>query len=175
MKRVIIGLAVLGCAAGSAAGNFEYPKRKPGEWQVTIHSANAKLPPRVESVCLDAATDQLLYQVGLGATQKLCAESHWAHGAGGRIVADLTCQLGGTHARVHAEITVSGDSAYHEDITTHYDPPLYGKSELVSTHDAHWLGVCPADMKPGDVVVKPSPAMPMSLRMNLTDMLKKGQ
>jgi hypothetical protein len=60
-------------------------------------------------------------------------------------------------------------------MTTHYDPPLAGKGELRSTQDAKWLGACPADMKPGDVLVKPSPMMPMSIRMNLNDMLKAAR
>ncbi len=174
MRRVVLTCVLLAGVAGTVAGGFDFPKRKPGEWQITISPPRPGYPARVENVCLDAATDALLYQVGLGASQKLCSESRWVRAGGGRIVAELTCKLGTTQSRVHAEITLHGDSAYHQEITTHYDPPLYGKSELQSSQDAKWLGACPADMKPGDVVVQPSPMMPMRMRMNLNDMLRQS-
>lgn len=175
MRRIIILSTSLACAVTAVAGHFEFPKRKAGQWEITISSSGSKYPPRVETVCLDQATDELLYQVGLGASQKLCGDGKWSGNGSSRIIADMTCQLGGTRSQVHAEITLNGDSAYHEEVKTVYEPPLHGKSELHSTQDAKWVGACPTNMKPGDVIVKPSPMMPMSLHMNLNDMLRSGQ
>ncbi len=171
---ILLALAALASAA-TAAGGFDFPRRKPGQWQITTSPPRPNYPPKVENVCLDSATDALLYRVGVGASQKLCTESRWSRVGGDRIVADLTCKLGATQSRVHAELVLHGDSAYHQEITTHYDPPLYGKSELHSSQDARWLGTCPTDMKPGDVVVQPSPMLPMRMRMNLNDMLGEGR
>ncbi len=175
IRRLVLTFGMLAGVAATFAGSFDFPKRKPGEWQITISPSRPGYPPKVENVCLDRATDAMLYQVGVGASQKLCTESKWVRVGKDRIVADLTCKLGTTQSRVHAELTLHGDSGYHQDITTHYDPPLYGKSELQSSQEARWLGACPADMKPGDVVVQPSPMMPIRMRMNLNDMLRQGR
>jgi|SRR5580698_3562940 hypothetical protein len=95
--------------------------------------------------------------------------------AAGRVQIDSVCKLGATTATSHSVINFSGDTAYHEEITQHYDPPLMGKtSESTTTSDARWMGACPADMRPGDIVTKPSPVMPIPMRMNLRDMLGAG-
>jgi hypothetical protein len=155
-------------AACSAA---DLPMRKPGLWEITMNSGNPKIPPRVEKVCLDAATNQLLYKVGAGASQKMCSKVD-IQNSGGKVVVDSQCTLGQTKASTHSVTTMAGDSAYHTDLSVHYDPPLFGKSDSTLTHDAKWVGACPADMQPGDVTVAPSAGMPIPMKMNLNDMFK---
>ena len=172
VKLTLTCASLVLAATVTAAWSFDFPKRKPGEWQVTISTPGSRLPPRVQSICLDAATDALLYQAGLTADQKLCTDNRWSHSGAGDIVGDLTCRLGKTNTRIHVEITLKDDTAYREDIHTQYDPPLFGKTESEQVQDAKWVGACPADMKAGDIVTKPSPEMPLALHMNIRDMLK---
>jgi uncharacterized protein DUF3617 len=159
------------CAVGSAA---DFPMRKPGLWQITMSPSNPKYPPRVEKVCLDAATDQLLYKVGAGGSQKMCSKID-IHSAGGKVIVDSQCDFGGSKLTSHGVTTMTGDTAYRTDINLHYDPPMFGKSDSTSTQEAKWIGACPADMKPGDIVVDASSMMPAPMKMNLNDIFKGSQ
>jgi hypothetical protein len=47
----------------------------------------------------------------------------------------------------------TGDSSYHTDINSKFSPPMMGRSDSVMTQDAKWVGACPADLIPGDVVM----------------------
>jgi hypothetical protein len=162
------------CAACSVSTAADFPMRKPGLWQITMEMGNPKIPPRVEKVCLDAATDQLLYKVGAGASQKMCSKVD-INNVGGKVVVDSVCSFGSTKATTHGVTTMSGDSAYRTDITVHYDPPLFGKSDSAMTHQAKWMGACPADMRAGDVEVEVSGRMAAPMKMNLVDMFKGAQ
>jgi hypothetical protein len=171
------GLAIgftmlLGAAATVLAA--DYPPRKPGLWELTRSSPNPRYPLPLQQICLDAATDALLYKFGMSAGRQTCSKFD-VQSAGGKVQVDAVCKLGATTTSSHSVITFSGDTAYHENISLHYDPPLMGKtSDSSATTDARWMGTCPSDMKPGDIVTKPSPLMPIPMRMNIRDMLNDG-
>jgi hypothetical protein len=173
ITRQILAIAAISAACASAMA-VDLPTRKPGVWEITINIGNPKIPPRVEKVCIDAATDQLLYKVGAGASQKMCGKVD-VHTASGKVTVDSECQIGGTKATSHSVTTMMGDSAYHTDTNVHYEPAMFGKSDATSTQDAKWIAACPADMRAGDVVVQPSAMMPVPMKMNLNDMFKGGQ
>jgi hypothetical protein len=44
----------------------------------------------------------------------------------------------------------NGGSIIHSESTANYTPPLYGKTDQTMIEDQHYLGSCPAGMKPGD-------------------------
>jgi hypothetical protein len=171
-KRIIVSIAVCAWCTWQCAPAADLPKRKAGQWQITSTSDNPKLAPRTEDVCLDEATDALLYKFALGASQQMCSKYDWKNLGGGKASVDATCKLGATQMTIRGDITFTGNSAYREEIKTHFEPPLHGRSDSVSVNDAKWTGACAADMKPGDIVSRPSPAMPMSVRMNLNEMMK---
>jgi hypothetical protein len=171
-RLTFLSIAVLAVALTAAAA--DYPKRKAGLWEITRSPSNPKLPPQVQRICLDAETDALMYQYGEGASHKMCSKVD-LHSSGGNLLIDSVCTLAQSQVSSHQVMSFSGDSAYHTDSTVHYDPPLFGKtSESHSTQDAKWLGACPADMKPGDIVTQASPMSPSPIRMNIRDMLKAG-
>jgi hypothetical protein len=164
--------AVALCGLWVTSAATDYPKRKPGLWELTRNSPNPRLPPQVEQICLDAATDALLYRFGNAAGHSMCSKVD-IHTAGTRVTVDSICTIGSSQITTHDIISFSGDSAYHEDVTLHYDPPLLGKTaDSQVTKDARWVGACSAGMKPGDIVTKTSPLSPVPFRMNIVDMLK---
>jgi hypothetical protein len=171
-NRILACAVICVCCAWQCATGAELPKRKAGQWQITITSDNPKIPPRVEEVCLDEATEALLDKFALGASQQMCGKFEWKNLGAGKASVDATCALGSTHMTIRGDIAFSGNTAYREEIKTHYEPPLRGRSDSTSVHEAKWTGSCAADMKPGDVVSRPSPMLPTGLRINLNDMLK---
>ena len=171
LRAVYIGLV---CAAASALAT-DYPPRKPGLWELTRSAPNPRYPPQVQQICLDAATDALLYKVGISIGNQACSKID-VQSSANKVEIHAVCKFGTSTTTSSSVITFRGDTAYHEDIAIHYDPPLMGKtSESTSTTDAKWVGACTADMKPGDIAVMPSPTMPIPMRMNIRDMLNATQ
>jgi len=81
--------------------------------------------------------------------------------------------MGATRMTIHGETVFTGTTAYREDVKTHYEPPLRGRSDAASVHEARWTGACAADMKPGDIVMRPTAQMPNGMRVNVNEMLKR--
>ena len=172
IRRVAACVVLCACALAQCAAGAELPKRKPGQWQLTITSDNPNIPPRIEDVCLDDATEALLDKFALGASQQTCSKFDWKNLGGGKASVEATCALGSTQMSIRGDIVFTGNTAYREEIKTHFDPPLHGRGDTTSTTDGKWTGACAADMKPGDVVTQPSAAMPVSMRINLNQMMK---
>ena len=150
----------------------DYPQRKAGQWQVTMTSDNPRMPQRVEDLCTDAATDAALQKFALGASDQLCSRHELRSAGGGRYTVDAVCTLGKTQLTIHGDTTFTGNTAYREEVKTHYDPPMRGRSDTVTVRDAKWTGPCAGDMRPGDIVEKPSAALPTGMRLNVNDLAK---
>jgi uncharacterized protein DUF3617 len=161
MNRLFL---VVVCAGGISAVTAtdladQLPHYKPGLWNITLMMASR---PGDEKICLDKATENEMRQLGVGVNRNLCSKTE-VHSSGSQYTSVATCK-GQTVSTV---LTFSGDSAYHADITSHSTA-----GDRKSSMDAKWLGACPVDMKPGDVVVTIQ-GMPRPMRMNLKDMLGK--
>lgn len=166
--KAIQGLAagvILMVAGGVVAEGL--PARKPGLWEINMNAAEPNAPQRLQKVCLDPVTDQLLYKVGAGASQKLCNKLD-VRNSGGKVVVDSECHIAGSTATSHSVTTFSGDTAYHTDVRVHYEPAMFGRTDSASIHEARWIGECPSDMRPGDVLLT-SPRLPTPMRMNLNE------
>jgi hypothetical protein len=171
-QRLALVVTLCACCAAPFAAGVELPKRKPGQWQITRTSDNPKIPARIEDVCLDDATDAKLSAFALGTSQELCGRSDWRSAGSGKYSVDLVCKMGTTQMTIHGDTVYTGNTAYREDIKTHFEPPLFGRSDSVSVNEAKWTGACAPDMRPGDLVVRPTPSNPHGMRMNLTDTYK---
>jgi hypothetical protein len=66
-------------------------------------------------------------------------------------------------------MTSSGDSAYKIVSDGRFEPPMGGTSQTHSEQEAKWVGACPADMHPGDMVMKTPQG---ESRMNILKALK---
>lgn len=168
-------LALAGLCTVPATLAAELPQRKPGQWEITTTSDNPRIAAHVEDVCLDTATDALLSRFALGASQKLCTAIDVKDAGGGAFTVDAACNMTSRRMSVHGEVAYKGNSAYRETVHVRYDPPLAGRSETTSVHEAKWTGACAADMKPGDIVSRPSPTLPTGMRINLNEVMQNGQ
>ena len=61
--------------------------------------------------------------------------------------------MGGT--KIYSKGSFRGDfsTTYQGEVTTTMTPALFGEPTSTTTFTAQYLGSCPADMKPGDVVL----------------------
>jgi hypothetical protein len=149
-----------------AAHAADYPHRKPGLWEITMAFSARKAPPMVTKLCVDADTDAALYQNSMGGDMaKMCSKRDISK-SGNVTTVDSLCKIGDSNVTGHSVITETSATAYHIDHKSHMDPPIAGHADNTFTQDGKWLGACPADMKPGDMV------MPTGMKMNVLDMQK---
>jgi hypothetical protein len=150
MRVTFAMTAALVSVFATAAAADDFPPRKPGLWEVSVH--NPSIPNVAMKMCIDAATDQLFHKFSGDVRARHCAKNT-IKVTGNIVTADSDCTLSGTKVTSSAVTTFTGDAAYHVDIKTHFDPPKFGHSDVTITQDAKWVGDCPADMKPGDFVM----------------------
>ena len=160
---VICVAALLGGLVSTGARADNPPKRKPGLWEVTLHMASGTMAPQVMKLCIDEATDAALFKYGMNAVQGVCSRND-LRGSGSVFTMDTECKMGDMKLTSHAVMTFTGDTAYRTDVQSHFDPPMMGRSDSSMTQEAKWIGACPADMQPGDMIG------PNGVKMNLKSM-----
>ena len=147
----LIVSAAFGSAIALGAGLDDLPKRKPGLWEMSTASAESKSAPAMSKVCIDAATDRELMNFGLGVTNQLCSKRE-IKVTGGVATINMVCTVGDSQATSHSTITYTGNTAYRAEVRAHFEPPFMGRSDSTTTQQAKWIGACPPDMRPGDLV-----------------------
>ena len=161
--------AVLACTTVAAeAAGIDLPARKPGQWEIKMTPKTAGAAPTMTTqLCLDAASDKALLEKGL-AMSPGCTTQQSRDGSG-NMVFDATCDIGGRKTKSHTVISGDFQSHYEIDIVSDSEggnPALPKHAEI--TQQATWVGACPADMKPGDML------LPGGRKVNLLTMAKPG-
>ena len=162
-RRWLVAGALIAIAAAQAAGIEDLPKRKPGLWEMSMLSPEGKRGSMTARVCIDAATDAALTSFGLGIASQMCSKRD-IRVSGSVATIDMVCKIGESQQTSHSTLTYTGNDAYRIEVRSHFDPPFLGKSDSTVTQAARWTGACPADMKPGDLV------MANGMKINLKDM-----
>lgn len=153
MRILPYALALTSFALIGAVHADDMPTRKPGLWEMVMQQENAKaLPSHTVRQCIDEATDAETRDFGMNAAKGACSEQD-LQVSGDVMTINAVCKFGTSTQTTRATTTFSGDTAYHTDIVAQFDPPMMGKSEMHSTMDAKWVGPCPSDMRPGDMML----------------------
>jgi hypothetical protein len=159
-----VALLIAGAVLAGHAWADDFPARKPGLWQVDMAMTGGPMPPQQMKMCIDTATDSEMYKLGMNASQGMCSKPDISR-SGSTVTINSVCKLGDTQANTHTVTKFTGDSVYHTDATTKFNPPMMGRAEQSIAQDAKWTGPCPADMQPGDVT------MGNGMKMNIKQML----
>src|SRR6516164_8873420 len=172
MDRVTMAVGacalLLGAAAYGTARADDFPPRKAGLWQVDMAMPGGAMPPQQMKMCIDPATDAEMYKLGMNASQGMCDKPD-IHRSGSSVTVNTVCKMGQSQMTSQAVTKFTGDTAYHTDANTKFDPPRAGRDTSVVTQDAKWTGPCPADMEPGDVL------MGNGMKVNIKQMLSGKQ
>lgn len=149
--RAVALLAAAACTLPALAQ--DYPKLKPGQWEITIRTAAGaeSPPPRKSTMCTDEAMQQDMMKMGTGAAREMCSKNDMKRD-GNRILATAECRFGESKVTSRSVMTFTGDTAYRTEITAVYDPPQYGTKESRITLDGKYVGPCRDGMVPGDVI-----------------------
>jgi len=168
-RRISVQFRLVGYAAGVLAGALcagsdaravDLPARRPGLWDVTMHMAAGTMPPITMKFCTDESVDAAMYKLGMSPGAPPCSRKDMQR-SGNVVTMDSVCQMDASKLTSHIEMTFTGDTAYRTSIKSHYDPPLNGQRESSMSQDAKWIGPCPPDMQPGDMIG------PSGIKMNV--------
>jgi hypothetical protein len=165
VRAPIVALLALFVLAPLAAAQ-DFPHLKPGLWELTRTSNRASDARQGITVCVDETVQRQMYDVGGGAMKGLCSR-HEFHIHGNRGVGEFTCNLGTTTLHSKSVMTIHGDTAYHTETDTTYDPPLMGRTHSHSVLEARYTGPCHAGQRPGDMT------LPNGRTINLRDALAR--
>ena len=153
LARLLLALAAASAAPAHAVSLDDYPRLKPGLWEVSSRTSEQPKdsPPARSSMCLDDATAREMYRFSQGMMEGMCSKFDVKH-TGNRYVSEAVCKLGDSRMVARSTMTVAGDTAYRIEGSSSYDPPFMGIKDATTTVDAKHAGPCRPGQKPGDVV-----------------------
>ncbi len=158
LPALLLSVAAIAGASGASAQDF--PKLKPGQWEITTSTtplgspakAGAKVSaPAKSTMCTDEAMQKQLIEMGAGMRKEMCAKSEFKRD-GSRIVTTAECKVGESTIRSRTVMTLTGDTAYRTEIAATYTPAFMGMTETRTTIDGKYSGACRDGLKPGDLV-----------------------
>jgi hypothetical protein len=142
-------------AVAATAQAVDYPTLKSGQWEMTT-SGTGSAPDaaaRKSSICLDAATQKTMIEMGAGMQKEMCTRMDMKR-EGAQFITDAECKLGNSVVKSRGVMTMIGDSAYRTETTATFDPPLGNNMrESKTVIEGKYLGACKDGMKPGDMLM----------------------
>jgi hypothetical protein len=149
LKRMLCLTLVL--AAGAAQAQ-DYPKLRPGLWEVSSRTTGQSKdePPLRSTMCLDDATAKEMYNASQGMMAGMCSKFDVKRD-GNRYTSEAVCTIGPSKMVAKSVMTLNGDAAYRIEGTSTYDPPFMGMKEASTVVDAKHAGACKPGQKPGDI------------------------
>ena len=148
-----LAAAVLVPAAASAQSA---PTRKAGLWELSMTMSAPMTMHQTMQMCTDATTEAkgLAFNNNMNAPSGVTCTSGPVTPAPGGWRYSNTCSMKGMTMATEGTATGDFGSGYRMESTTTMTPapiPQMAQSHMVI--DAKWLGPCPADLAPGDMMV----------------------
>jgi hypothetical protein len=135
-------------AAGASAGpatttsEVEMPDMKPGLWEIKINhvGGNGEAHGGTTQQCLDVAAMVRAKQTTAEYVKANCSKNATER-AGDTWTNDLVCKSGASVMTTHTTTAMTGDGAYHTELSMTEDPPAAGGPSS-TTMDGKWIGAC---------------------------------
>ncbi len=162
MRSCGILLALMLAATAAIAQAEELPKRKPGLWELGVLTDGSRLMQAAADMvntarmCIDETTDEKLV-----AAYDPCDPPLFFIFYTPQFTREVVCKSDepGFKAMSRATITFTGNTAYRIEVRTRLEPARKGEGDIVGGRTGKWVGECPADMLPGDIVIGDNPKL----------------
>jgi len=143
----------------------DLPKHKPGLWEIVGTSEHANGRPQTVKMCTDDKTQQMFAHIGEQMGKNKCSKRA-ARSQGNQVITDTVCNIAQSQVTSHTIMTFESPTSFTIEIHSRFEPALFGQTESNSTHIGKWLGACPADLKPGEML------SPNGVKINLSAVLE---
>jgi len=161
--RIALGsVALLAAVVTWPVAAQDYPKLKPGLWEMERSAGSGAPQLNKMTMCLDATVQKQMFEMGAGTMQGMCSK-HEFKMSGNRGTGDFICDFAGSRMHSTSTMTMTGDTGYRTEIHTTYDPPFMGQKENRMVLTARHTGACKPGQRPGDMV------LPNGQTMNMRD------
>jgi len=147
----------------ASAYAIDFPTMKAGLWESTMSREGAQQKMSGTKMCMDAAVQKEMMEMGMGTMKSMCSKNDIRRD-GNKVYGVAECKFGESTMKSSSVTTFTGDTAYHTEVKSSYDPPMQGMASGNTIIDAKWTGACPAGMQAGDVV------MPNGTKINMRTM-----
>jgi hypothetical protein len=137
-------------AAGSALAAPDFPKLKPGLWEMTASSNRAPDAKSKSTLCLDASVQQDMIRMSSGMMAGMCSKSELKV-SGNKFIGEAVCNLGGSTMKSRSVMTMNSDTSYRTEAEATFDPPLGGQAASKSVIEGRHIGACKPGQQPGDL------------------------
>ena len=162
--KPLIALALL-LPATAWAQDMQLPTRRAGLWEGTTKMGQNTVQSRS---CVDPATDHKMMEFGAEKLKQMGGQMTVK--IDGNIIHMTTVAVIANHTMTMQEtLTKVSDTEYTGVGHMSVDPPFPQMATAFpgdSTSEQHWVGPCPADMKPGDMETN-------GHRHNINDLMTK--
>jgi len=130
----------------------DFPKLKPGLWEMERTAERGAQHPNRMTMCLDDTVQKEMFDMGAGAMKGMCSK-HEFKMSGSRGTGDFICDFGGSRMHSKSTMQMTGNTGYRTEIHTTYDPPFMGQRETTTVLTARHVGACKPGQRPGDMVL----------------------
>lgn len=153
MKLLVVPAALL--LACPVAWAQEYPKLKSGQWELTItpsKAAQGSPQPAKSTMCIDDAVQKEMMSMGAGMSKEMCTRNEFKRESATKFSGTAECKIGESKIISRTTMTLTGDTAYHTEVVSTYDPPFMGMKDSRTLLDGKYTGACAAGLVPGDFI-----------------------
>jgi hypothetical protein len=145
--KIALTIAALLLVGSARADDPQLPYFKEGLWQATTsHSFGGKSTQMILKICQNRDTQNKDRELSASLRKRSQCTYKISHPTPNTYVTEDQCPAGQPASK--GTITFQGDKAYRLEM--HRGA---GSEQSVMIVDARYLGSCPADMKPGDVIM----------------------
>jgi hypothetical protein len=130
----------------------DFPKLKPGLWEMERTAERGAQHPNRMTMCLDDTVQKEMFDMGAGAMKGMCSK-HEFKMSGSRGTGDFICDFGGSRMHSKSTMQMTGNTGYRTEIHTTYDPPFMGQRESTTVLTARHVGACKPGQRPGDMIL----------------------
>ena len=130
----------------------DFPKLKPGLWEMERSAERGAQHPTRMTMCLDDTVQKEMFDMGAGAMKGMCSK-HEFRMSGNRGTGDFICDFGGSRMHSKSTMQMTGNTGYRTEIHTTYDPPFMGQRETTTVLSARHVGACKPGQRPGDMIL----------------------
>jgi hypothetical protein len=165
MRHRLVLALLLATQPAFAAPDF--PRLRPGLWEMSNTMANRPGGPMRSTICLDSVLQQDMLNLSTGMMQGMCSK-HELKVSGNRVTGDIVCRMGDSTMKSRSVMTMTGDTSYRTEARATFDPPFAGMSSTETVIEGRYVGACKAGQKPGDMT------MPTGQTINIRNMMSGG-
>ena len=137
--------------SNTALAESNFPNIRPGLWETQTLVEGEK--SKSSKACVDEKSLKTLLDKSKEMLNGVCTGMNLKKLGKQKYAQDITCDLGVMNTYISTSIEGDFEKKFSAQTITKMVPALNGKPEEKSSSNARFIGSCPKNMKPGDIIL----------------------